>query len=237
MGTGTALPTRRPTGLRARRGRAPRRHGTPTRPAAVVHPRRRSGRRSGSSSPRPASCTSKASSPRPRWRPSPPTSTTRSRQPSATTARRGGRAPRRASGTRRGSSASTRSRRHCASCLRSDRFRALGTFTERRVHATQPRRRRLRRRSAEEDRRRRRHLRRELAQGLRDGRPQPPLLRTHRRHLGDRRRTRERRARRGRRFAPRQRRARSASTGSTSRACRSPRAPATSRCTARAPCT
>ena len=48
----------------------------------------------------------------------------------ATTARRGGPAPRTASGTRRGSSASTRGRRRCAELLRSDRFATVGTFTD-----------------------------------------------------------------------------------------------------------
>ncbi len=72
--------------------------------------------RSDTSSPRPATCTSKVCSPRRRWPRCRPSSTTRSPPPSGTTARRGGRAPRTASGTRRGSSASTSSRRRCASC-------------------------------------------------------------------------------------------------------------------------
>ena len=238
VGAGAAVLPRRPRRSTSRASIAfVDRAGAPARPAPVVHARRRPG--GGRPLPRRGrvTCTSRASSPRRRWPRCRPSSTTRSPPPSATTARRGGRARVTASGTRRGSSASTSKSPTLRELLRSDRFATDRHVHRRPLRAARSRRRRLGRGSAQEDRRRRGHLRRELAQGLLDGRAQPRVLRAHRRDLGDRRRARERRARRRRRLAPRQRSRRSASTASTCRACRSPPAPATSPCTARARCT
>ena len=157
--------------------------------------------------------------------------------PNGTTARRGGRAPRPGEWYPSRILGFNQKSPTLRSLLHDDRFLALGTFTDDDYVPTGPRRRRRRRGAAQEGRCGRGHLRCQLAQGLLDGRPQPTLLRAHRRHLGDRRRTARTVswASSPGRIAPTS--CRSASTGSTCPACRCRRAPATSPSTARARCT